>query len=44
MAVIATGCTLLGLSDPLQNIIVGAIIIAAATLDQVRQRRLARMG
>jgi len=41
MQTIASGCSALGLSNPLQNIIIGAIIIAAATLDQWRQRRLA---
>ena len=41
MAVIASGCTLLGVSNPIQDIIIGAIIIAAVTLDQLRQRRLA---
>lgn len=41
MAVIASGCTLLGVSNPIQDIVIGAIIIAAVTLDQIRQRRLA---
>jgi ribose/xylose/arabinose/galactoside ABC-type transport system permease subunit len=39
MAVIASGCTLLGLSNPLQDVIIGVIIIVAVTLDQIRQRR-----
>ena len=38
MAVIASGCTLLGWRNPIQDIVIGAIIIAAVTLDQVRQR------
>ncbi len=38
MGVIASGCTLLGLSNPVQDIIVGVIIVAAVTLDQLRQR------
>jgi len=44
MAVIASGCTILGLSSPLQDIIIGAVIIAAVTVDQFRQRRLAQKG
>ena len=42
MAAIASGCTLLGLSNPLQDVIIGLIIVAAVTLDQLRQRRLER--
>lgn len=41
MAVITSGCTQLGLSNPLQRIILGVIIITAVTIDQIRQRRLA---
>ncbi len=41
MAVIKSGCTQLGLNNPVQDIILGVIIVAAVTLDQVRQRRLA---
>jgi ribose/xylose/arabinose/galactoside ABC-type transport system permease subunit len=41
MAVIASGCTLLELRNPTQDIILGLIIVAAVTLDQFRQRRLA---
>lgn len=40
MAVIASGCTQLGLSNPVQDVILGVIIIAAVAIDQVRQRRL----
>jgi ribose transport system permease protein len=36
MATIASGCNQLGLSNPLQDIIVGVIIVAAVTLDQLR--------
>lgn len=39
MAVIASGCTQLGLNNPVQDIILGLIIVAAVTLDQFRQRR-----
>lgn len=39
--VISTGCTLLGLGNPIQNIVIGVILIAAATIDQWRQGRLA---
>jgi ribose transport system permease protein len=41
MAVIASGCTQLGLNNPIQDIILGIIIVAAVTLDQIRQRRMA---
>ena len=41
MQVIASGCTALRQPDPIQQIIVGAIIIAAVTVDQFRQRRMA---
>ena len=40
MGVIASGCTLLGLSNPEQDMIIGGIIVAAVTVDQLRQRRL----
>ncbi len=40
MLVIASGCTALGLKNPMQDIIIGAIIVAAVTLDQIRRRRL----
>lgn len=39
-AVIKSGCTQLGLSDALQRIILGVIIICAVMIDQLRQRRL----
>lgn len=42
MAVIASGCNQLGLKNPIQDVIIGVIIVAAVTLDQVRQRNLAR--
>src|SRR5262249_52795099 len=38
MGVIASGCTLLDLRNPVQDIILGAIIIAAVTIDQLRHR------
>jgi ribose transport system permease protein len=41
MQVISSGCTALKQPNPIQEIIVGAIIVAAVTLDQFRQRRLA---
>ena len=40
MTTITSGCTQLGLPNPIQDVIVGLIIIAAVTLDQFRQRRL----
>jgi ribose/xylose/arabinose/galactoside ABC-type transport system permease subunit len=39
MQTIASGCTQLGLSNPVQDIILGIIIVAAVTVDQIRQRR-----
>ncbi len=41
MQVISSGCTALKQPNPIQEIIVGAIIVAAVTIDQYRQRRLA---
>jgi ribose/xylose/arabinose/galactoside ABC-type transport system permease subunit len=41
MQTIASGCTQLGLSNPVQDIILGIIIVAAVTVDQLRQRRAA---
>lgn len=41
MAVITSGCTQLELKNELQDMILGIIIIAAVTLDQYRQRKLA---
>ena len=38
MGVIASGCTLLGLSNPVQDVLLGVIIVAAVALDQWRQR------
>ncbi|HTQ39088.1 MAG TPA: ABC transporter permease [Pirellulales bacterium] len=38
MGVIASGCTLLDLRNPVQDIILGMIIIAAVTIDQLRHR------
>jgi ribose/xylose/arabinose/galactoside ABC-type transport system permease subunit len=39
MAVINSGCTLIGWKNPEQQMILGAVIVAAVTLDQWRQRR-----
>jgi ribose/xylose/arabinose/galactoside ABC-type transport system permease subunit len=41
MQVISSGCTALRQPNPIQEIIIGAIIVAAVTVDQLRQRRLA---
>jgi ribose/xylose/arabinose/galactoside ABC-type transport system permease subunit len=38
MGIISSGCTQLGMRDPLQDIIVGVIIIAAVAIDQLRRR------
>jgi len=42
MQVISSGCTALRQPNSTQEIILGAIIVAAVTVDQIRQRRLAR--
>jgi ribose transport system permease protein len=39
MTFLANGCTLLGVPNYVQEILVGAIIIAAVALDNLRQRR-----
>ncbi len=39
MGVIQSGCDLLGIQNPTQDIMIGAIIIAAVTLDQIRRSR-----
>ena len=41
MQVISSGCTALKPRNPYQSVIIGAIIVAAVTIDQFRQRRLA---
>jgi ribose transport system permease protein len=38
MGVIGSGCDLLGIQNPTQDIMIGVIIIAAVTLDQLRRR------
>ncbi|HEY2826458.1 MAG TPA: hypothetical protein VGJ04_02575, partial [Pirellulales bacterium] len=38
MGVISSGCTLLDLRNPVQDMILGVIIIAAVTIDQLRHR------
>ena len=42
MSVIANGCTMLGLQNPVQDMILGVIIVAAVTLDQFRQKSSSR--
>ncbi|HEY2841760.1 MAG TPA: ABC transporter permease [Pirellulales bacterium] len=42
MAAIASGCTILELSNPFQDILIGLIIITAVTVDQLRQWRQRR--
>lgn len=39
MQTIVSGCTQLGLTNPVQDIILGTIIVAAVTVDQLRERR-----
>ncbi len=41
MQTIASGCTQLGLSNPVQDILLGVIIVVAVTADQLRLRRSA---
>jgi ribose transport system permease protein len=40
IAVIKSGCTQLGISNPMQDVILGVIIVAAVTIDQLRQHRM----
>lgn len=40
MAVITSGCTQLGLKNPIQDMILGVIIVAAVAIDQFRGRSL----
>ena len=41
MAVLSNGCFLAGIPNAMRDIIIGAIIIAAVTLDRFRRLRLA---
>ena len=41
MQTIVSGSTQLGLSNPVQDIVLGIVIVAAVTVDQIRQRRVA---
>ena len=40
MGVIDNGCTQVGLSNPVKDIVLGIVIVAAVVIDQIRQRRL----
>ena len=42
MGVIDSGCTLLGLSNPVQDIVLGMVIVTAVVVDQIRQSRADR--
>ncbi|MGE0605593.1 MAG: ABC transporter permease [Pirellulales bacterium] len=42
MGVIGSGCTMINLSNRVQDMILGVIIVAAVTIDQFRQRRAER--
>src|SRR6478735_1033028 len=44
MQTIASGCTQLEIRNPVQDIILGVIIVAAVTIDQIRQRRALLSG
>ena len=39
MAVILSGCTQLGISNPVQDILLGAIIVVSVIVDQLRSRQ-----
>ncbi len=39
MQVIAAGCTILGYSNPIQDIVVGVVIVTAVAIDVIRQHR-----
>jgi ribose transport system permease protein len=39
MGVIDNGCTLLGLSNPVQDVVLGIVIVTAVAIDQLRQQR-----
>jgi len=41
MTTIVSGCGFLGISNAMQDIVLGTIIVAAVTIDQLRQRRQA---
>ena len=41
MSVITSGCTALGLTNPIQDMILGVIILIAVSVDQLRQRKKA---
>ncbi len=40
MTTIVSGCGFLGISNAMQDIVLGTIIVAAVTIDQIRQRRI----
>ncbi len=40
MQVIAAGCTILGYSNPIQDIVVGLVIVTAVAIDVIRQHRV----
>ncbi len=42
MGLLANGCDLLGISPYIQQAVIGAVIILAVTLDEVRKRRFAK--
>jgi ribose transport system permease protein len=42
MCVIDSGCTQLGLSNPVQDIVLGLVIVSAVVIDQIRQSRADR--
>jgi ribose/xylose/arabinose/galactoside ABC-type transport system permease subunit len=41
MSVITSGCTQLEVTNPVQDMLLGIVIIIAVAVDQLRQRKLA---
>ncbi len=39
MGVIASGCDQLGIKNPTQDIMIGAIVIAAVAIDSIKRNR-----
>jgi ribose transport system permease protein len=44
MQVITAGCTILGYSNPIQDIVVGLVIVTAVAIDTIRQHRSAAVA
>jgi ribose transport system permease protein len=44
MGLLANGCDLLGISPYIQQAVIGAVIILAVTVDEIRKRRASAAG